>query len=80
MFGLISRFVQVSYEPLLTTLMLETSLMQFAGLRCISARLACPSLQAEVGEGLLTGASSRMKMEQYLHQYCFLETQYLSSH
>ena len=26
----------------------------------------------------LTGASSRMKMLQYLHQYCFLEIQYLS--
>jgi hypothetical protein len=27
---------------------------------------------------LLTGASSRIQMLQYLHQYCFFDTQYLT--
>lgn len=63
--GLVTVAIKVPDEALFVARVLETGLVH------------APGLMSAGSTGGPTGASSRMNMEQYLHQYCFLETQYL---
>ena len=71
LFRLIARFIEVTDVSLLVSLVLQSGFVQLARLQSLVSH--CEKIK-----GRLTGASSRIHIEQYLHQYCFFDTQYLT--
>lgn len=72
---LVPSSIELADEAFFATLVFQAGLVLPARLGNVST-LMDAKLERE-RKGSRTGASSRMKMLQYLHQYCFLEIQYL---